>query len=114
MVIDTSIPSNTLSKLKLEKNNAYIDDKFIGTFTEGQFQTGYTAVLFARISNSGTIEENNKSVIYYTKIWDNNILVRHFIPCYRKSDGVIGMYDLVENKFYTNSGTGTFIKGNDI
>ena len=26
-------------------------------------------------------------------------LKRNFIPCYRKSDNVIGMYDLVEEKF---------------
>lgn len=36
------------------------------------------------------------------------------IPCYRKSDGEIGMYNAVTKEFLTNSGTGTFIKGNDI
>lgn len=37
-----------------------------------------------------------------------------FIPAYRKSDGVIGMYDIIRNAFYTNSGTGTFTKGADV
>lgn len=37
-----------------------------------------------------------------------------FIPCYRKSDGEIGMYDTVSQTFYTNQGTGTFLKGNDV
>lgn len=36
------------------------------------------------------------------------------VPCYRKSDGVIGMYDTVADKFYTNQGTGTFTKGADV
>lgn len=36
------------------------------------------------------------------------------IPCYRKSDGEIGMYDVVSNRFLTNSGTGTFTKGQNI
>ena len=36
------------------------------------------------------------------------------VPCYRKSDNVIWMYDLVNNQFYTNSWTGTFSKGNDV
>lgn len=40
--------------------------------------------------------------------------VFNLIPCYRKSDGVIGMYDLVSKVFYTNEGTGTFTKGNDV
>lgn len=34
--------------------------------------------------------------------------------CYRKSDGVIGMYDIENNVFYTNDGTGDFTKGQDI
>ena len=37
-----------------------------------------------------------------------------FIPAYRKSDGVIGMYDIVRETFYTNSGAGTFTKGADV
>ena len=52
--------------------------------------------------------------IWSFRLWENNILVRDFIPCYRKTDNVIGMYDLVENKFYTNGGDGAFIKGNDV
>lgn len=40
--------------------------------------------------------------------------VFNLIPCYRKSDNVIGMYDLVADKFYTNEGTGSFIKGSDV
>ena len=48
------------------------------------------------------------------KIWDNEILVRDFIPCYRKSDNVIGMYDIVNETFYANLGTGNFTKGPNV
>ena len=41
-------------------------------------------------------------------------IIRHFIPCYRKSDNVIGMYDLVSHSFFENKGTGTFLKGNNV
>lgn len=41
-------------------------------------------------------------------------LMRDLIPCYRKSDSTIGLYDLVNNQFYTNSGSGTFTKGPDV
>lgn len=40
--------------------------------------------------------------------------IRNFVPCYRVSDGVIGLYDTVEGKFYTNAGTGAFTKGADV
>lgn len=51
--------------------------------------------------------------VFACKIYDGEILVRDFIPCYRKSDNEIGMYDLVNNAFHTNIGTGTFLKGNN-
>lgn len=39
--------------------------------------------------------------MYYFKIYDNNVLIRDFVPCYRKSDGVAGLYDLVNDVFYS-------------
>lgn len=36
------------------------------------------------------------------------------IPCYRKADNVIGMYDTVSQTFLINAGTGTFTKGSDV
>lgn len=55
-----------------------------------------------------------KAKLYSCKIYDNNVLVRNFIPCYRKSDNVIWLLDKVENKFYTNAGTWTFTKWPDV
>lgn len=51
--------------------------------------------------------------IYYSKLYNNNILVFDGVPCYRKSDNVAGLYDLVNNVFYTNQGTGNFIVGGE-
>lgn len=50
----------------------------------------------------------------YCKIWQGENIVRDFIPCYRKSDNAIGLYDLVSNTFFTNAGTGTFSKGDNV
>lgn len=52
--------------------------------------------------------------LYYLKMYSNGTLSRDFVPCYRKSDNVIGLYDLVSKTFFTNAGTGNFIKGDDI
>ena len=51
---------------------------------------------------------------YRVKIRDTWTLVRDFVPCYRKSDSVIWMYDLVNKQFYTNAWTGTFTKWPDV
>lgn len=50
--------------------------------------------------------------LYFLKLWDNDVLVRDFIPVKRKSDNVVGLYDLINDEFYTNAGTGEFIAGN--
>lgn len=52
--------------------------------------------------------------IYNFKIYDWTTLVRDFVPCYRKLDNVIWMYDLVNGVFYTNNWTGTFTKWPDV
>ena len=63
---------------------------------------------------------NSTSTIYMSKIkqwackmYYNNVLVRDFIPCYRNSDHEVGLYDLVNNVFYTNQGTGVFTYGSE-
>ena len=45
-------------------------------------------------------------------IYDNGVVVRDFVPCFRNSDGAIGLYDLAESDptkaFYANAGKGAF------
>lgn len=45
------------------------------------------------------------------KIKDRGKFIRYFIPAKRKSDGVIGMYDLVGRKFYTSPNGVAFTGG---
>lgn len=52
--------------------------------------------------------------LYKFVVSNDNAEKLNLIPCYRKSDGEIGMYDLVNGVFYTNAGSGTFIKGEDV
>lgn len=69
----------------------------------------YTVYLFACNTKGATLQSSCR--IYSCKIWGNGVLVRDFIPCYRKSDNKVGMYDLVTEKLYTNAGTGEFLYG---
>ena len=48
---------------------------------------------------------------YYDK---NDELICDLVPCYRKSDGVMGMYDIARNIFLTKAGDGDWTKGADI
>lgn len=49
--------------------------------------------------------------MYLCNIYANGTIpVRNFVPCINPS-GAVGLFDLVESKFYANAGTGTFIAG---
>ena len=55
----------------------------------------------------------NGKIRYYVHKKANTLAIALY-ACYRKADGVIGMYDTVNDIFYTNNGTGTFNKGANI
>lgn len=52
--------------------------------------------------------------LYYLQIWEGKVKLYDFIPCYRKTDNVIGLYEQVNQVFYTNNGKGAFERGPDI
>ena len=56
----------------------------------------------------------SKCRMYRAKVRHNGNNIRDLVPCYRTSDSAIGMYDIVNSTFYTNSGTGSFTKGSDV
>ena len=70
--------------------------------------------LFARNFN-GT-EIISKIQIYHAQLGTTNDFAqyRDLYPCYRKSDSVTGMYDLINSEFIPYSGTENFIIGNNV
>lgn len=88
----------------------YIDWTLIWTYTQYTFTESRPMYLFAWNGTWGTPPAYWSGSIYYLKIYENWTLIRDFVPCYRKSDNEIWLYDLVNDTFYTNSWTGTFTK----
>jgi hypothetical protein len=41
-------------------------------------------------------------------------MVGNYVPCYRKDTKEVGLYDIITNKWFSNKGSGTFSKGQDI
>lgn len=96
------------------KNVLYVDEKVVATALSGTITSKNNVYLFAT-NTAGQIGYNGGSLnIFYCKIWNNDILVRDYIPCYRKADNVAGLYDLVNGVFYTNTGTGEFNIGAEV
>ena len=103
----------------LNKHTFFIDmmsktygyDNVIATHNYPSYSSNANLYLFNRATRTivGCYQK-----LYNSKIYENNTLVRDFIPCYRKADNVAGLYDRVNDVFYTNAGTGEFIAGEDI
>lgn len=91
----------------------YLDNSLEYTSVSRNFTTTENAYLFGR-NSEGSLSNQSFVKLYSCKIYDNGTLIRNFIPCYRKSDNVAGLYDLVNNVFYTNAGTGTFAIGKKV
>ena len=73
-----------------------------------------TLYIFAdnTVADDGAKSETglNHSVmrLYSFVITEGGTLKRDFVPCVRLADAVVGLYDMVEGKFYGNSGSGNF------
>lgn len=67
------------------------------------------------VDGSPLTQSDKRYAMCETVIYDSiGDMSAYFIPCKRNSDGAIGMYDLITNTFFGNSGTGTFVAGEEI
>lgn len=99
-------------KYKADANGIYIDDA-LSTAPNWSNATERNYYLFATNYTSDVLK-GSRIKIYEVKLWNGDTLTRDLIPVKRNSDDALGMYDLVNNVFYTNSGTGSFIAGEEI
>ena len=106
-----NISSNTEYTISITRGLATINNVNYVSGENTSIDSSYTFYV-GNLNNAGSVYSKGFSgKIYYSKLYNNNILVFDGVPCYRKSDNEIGMYDLVSNTFFTNAGKGTFNTG---
>lgn len=91
-------------------------DGYSVTTTQTFGTSTFPIALFGRCnSGNGNTETSNAVVgkIYYSKIWQDNVLVRDLIPVL-DWDMTPCMYDKVSGQFFYNKGTGSFSYGREI
>lgn len=76
------------------------------------FVSQYSLFLFA-VNTGGNAGYFGHHKMYSCQIYDNGVLVRDYVPC-KNPAGVVGLYDLVNSKFYGNAGTGAFTAGPEV
>lgn len=100
-----SSPSNAVN------NKTYIDGEITISGT-----SSISLYLFAQNESPGNTNSvwDSSIRLYACTIAVNGEVIRNYVPCYRKSDGVIGLYDTINKQFKINEGTGSFTKGSDV
>ena len=109
----TQVSSATVTTDKthiIVKNNyfTYNDNKYNETFKVSD-QDAYPLVLFA-VAYKRSILQKDSIIIYDFKIYDNDTLVRDYIPVIDSTSRPC-LFDKVEKKCYYNQGTGEFLYG---
>lgn len=99
---------------KADASHIYIDST-TGNPNWNNIPTGQRLRLFA-VAYNGSFSSSRISYakIYYCKMWQGDTLVRDFVPVRRIADSVGGMWDYINEVFYTNDGSGSFINGPDV
>lgn len=103
-------------KLQISQNKnqitLIIDDNtpLTATLTANTFTAPRNMILFG-INRATPLKGLLK--LYSCQIYDNGTLIRDYVPCKNSSDEP-GLYDLVNQQFYSNAGTGTFVIGSPL
>lgn len=89
--------------------NVHTIDSLTYTYTSASFQSSSNVLLFASTDANGKFTEKNTHIrLHYFKIYDNDVLVRDFIPILDE-EGIPCLFDKVEKKFYYNQRKENFI-----
>lgn len=92
-----------------DKNTTTIGSETI-TNTSSTFTSAFHLYLFA-CNNGGSVANESSFRCYYCKIWENDTLVRDFIPVMDTNNEVC-LWDNVSEAFFYNQGRG-FFKGSE-
>ena len=92
--------------INANKNKIYINDVLKCTYSTVTFTAGGNMWLLTSYVRSGnsydTLDNQAKVKLYSCKIYDGDTLVRDFVPSVDTESGKAGLYDNVNDKFYTS------------
>ena len=71
-------------------------------------------IYLLRLNGSSATTYTKARIYKFSMYKTDGTVLRNFIPCYRKADLVVGLYDTATGTFFTNLGTGEFTKGVEV
>lgn len=89
----------------------YLRERAVKTWTRATIATGVESIWLFASDSHGSPSRPATMQCYEFRVLVNGTKVCDLIPAMRDSDSVIGMYDIVQNVFRENLGTGVFTGG---
>ena len=101
----TTVP-NGRQVVELDKNLAKVNGTVVRTMNPSTFSLVYPLTLFAQ-NRTGSIYvpgSQGTVALYACQIYDNDELVRDYVPALRNADSRVGLYERVSRRFYAPFG----------
>lgn len=81
----------------------------------GTLPAQVSCIAIGRYNNATNTPTSSRPIyVYGARMTQGSEIVREYIPCYRKSDGEIGLYETFSGVFVTSANGGAFTKGSDV
>lgn len=77
-------------------------------------QTAPVSIFGYNYASTGAVSSKREFKLYGARCSKGHEVVREYIPCYRKSDGVVGVFEKITGQFLTSAVDAVFTKGADI
>lgn len=110
--IRSDLDMSAINTFKQDLANFYVNGDLRLTLGEGITFTSTSKI------HIGVVEPTNstyaKMKLFGFKLWDNNELICDLVPVRRLTDNIAGLYDKVNNIFYTSLTTTSFVSGGDL
>ena len=107
-----AITDNQKNKIELSQAEYKINDVVVASNLSGGSTPNRDIPIFAyRYGNNFWVSHSR---LYSYKLYESGTLERDYVPCYRKADDKVGLYDLVYQEFVTSANSYDFTKGQDV
>lgn len=123
VTVSCSLTTNTIYRLQTN----FLNSRLANVYTESGTRKASNAINATLTQQSapvsifgynnystGVVSSKREYKLYGARCSRGHEVVREYIPCYRKSDGVVGLYEKFTGQFLTSAIEATFAKGADI
>lgn len=105
-VVGTSLPSGENTFTVVNNSDSTQTVTVTSSSSQRTYSHTYPLALFCGLNSSRAPFRFTNSKFYYCTIKMNGSLIMELIPCTRDSDSIAGMYDIVNNTFYSSANSG--------